>query len=356
MDRRTFLQTLLAASAATTLPACVPAGYRAAGPRRVMTVNGLIDAAEMGMTLTHEHLFANLQPYKEQVSNPVRYDPDEVVEVVLPYLARIRELGCRTLIDCTATHLGRNPALIKRLSDASGLHLLTLTGNYAAAGQRFLPPYVFSDSAEALAARWIDEWHHGIEGTGIRPGLIKIAFDGGPLPPVEQKLIRAAAVAHRETGLVIGAHTGAWGDVTAGANAESAFAQLDQLEDAGVAPSAWIWMHAHNEPDFPQLVRAAQRGAWVSLDGFRPDSVVDYVNMVTRMRDEGLLHRVLVSQDAGWYTAGEPRGGDFNPFHPVFTSFIPALKEAGFTDAGIGTLFIDNPAEAFSIRVRSPAS
>jgi phosphotriesterase-related protein len=75
--------------------------------------------------------------------------------------------------------------------------------------------------------------------------------------------------------------------------------------------------------------------------------------MVTRLRDEGLLHRVLVSQDAGWYTVGEPRGGTFRSFDTVFTAFIPALRENGFGTEEIDLLLIDNPARAFSIGVRS---
>jgi len=318
-----------------------------------MTVTGPIPASAMCTTLTHEHLFANLQPYEEWARAPHSYDRDEVVEVVLPQLTRVRQLGCKTLIDCTATHLGRDPVLIKRLSQASGLQMLTVTGNYAAAEGRFLPPYVFSESVDALARRWIDEWNDGIEGTGIRPGLIKIGLDGGPLTDIEQKLIRASAMTHRATGLTIGAHTGPWREVRPGYNATSAFEQLAQLQAAGVDPSAWVWMHAQNEKSAAQRVRAARRGAWVSFDGFRPESVDDYVDMVTHMRDEGLLHRVLISQDAGWYRAGEPRGGAFNPFHPLFTSFVPALRRSGLDATEIQTLLIDNPAAAFAVRVRA---
>jgi phosphotriesterase-related protein len=218
-----------------------------------------------------------------------------------------------------------------------------VTGNYAAFDARFLPSYVLTDSVDALARRWIDESRNGIDGTGVRPGFIKLGFNGGPLTGAEQKLIRAAAIAHRETGLTIGAHTGP---------AVAAFEQLSILESAGVHPSAWIWIHAQKEEDSSQHLRAARRGAWVSFDGVGPDSVAAHVKMVTRMRDEGHLHRVLVSHDAGWYHVGEPRGGSFRPFDTVFTTFIPAVRAVGFTDSDIDTLFVNNPANAFSIAVR----
>lgn len=158
--------------------------------------------------------------------------------------------------------------------------MLTVTGNYGAACEQFLPEHVHSDSVEALAGRWIREWEYCIGDTGIRPGLIKIAFGSGSLTDIEEKLSRAAAITHRETGLVIGVHTGVWDDVTPGENATSAFQQLEILEKAGIDPSAWIWIHAHNEPDIPKYLRAAQRGAWISLDGFRPNDVENYIRMV----------------------------------------------------------------------------
>jgi len=309
-----------------------------------MTVRGPIRSSQMGITLSHEHVLANFQPLAEREKQPWTYDRDEVVKVVRPYLEQVRQHGCRTFVDCTAVALGRDPRLLKRLSQETGLHILTVTGNYAAVDAHFLPPYVFTDSVDALAQRWIGEARNGIEGTGIRPGLIKLGFNGGPLTDAEQKLIRAAAIAHQQTGLTIGAHTGP---------AVSAFEQLSILEATGTHPSAWIWIHAQNEKDPAQHIKAARRGAWVSFDGVSPASLATHVELVTRMKNENLLHRVLVSQDAAWYHVGEPHGGAFRSFETVFTAFIPAIRAAGFTDADIRTLFIDNPANAFSISVRS---
>src|SRR5258708_38179741 len=85
--------------------------------------------------------------------------------------------------------------------------MLTVTGNYAAFDARFLPPYVFTDSDDALAQRWIEEARNGIEDTGIRPGLIKLGFNGGPFTRPEQKLIRAAAGAPHPTDPALGGHS-----------------------------------------------------------------------------------------------------------------------------------------------------
>lgn len=312
--------------------------------RTVMTVRGPIRPAQMGTTLSHEHVLANFQALAEREKQPWTYDQDEVVKVVLPFLEQIKKLGCRTFIDCTAVALGRDPRLLRRLSEKTGLHIVTVTGNYAAVNAQFLPPHVFTDSIDALAQRWIREAKNGIDGTNIRPGLIKLGFNGGPLTETEQKLIHAASIAHQQTGLTIGAHTGP---------AVSAFAQLSMLEKTGVHPSAWIWIHAQNEPETSQHIKAARIGAWVSFDGVSPATLAKHVELVKSMRNEGLLHRVLVSQDAGWYHVGQPHGGAFRTYATVFTEFIPAIRAAGFTEADVRTLFIDNPAKAFSISVRT---
>lgn len=340
MHRRGFLRSIIGVAAAPLLPA--PASAQTAP--RIMTVRGWADAADMGVTLPHEHALANFQPYAEWAVRPHPYDRDEVVGIVLPRLRRLRALGCRTFVDATAAWLGRDPALLRRLSEESGLHILTVTGNYAVADTH-LPPWVYTLPPEGLAERWIAEWTDGIDGTGIRPGLMKLGFNGGPLSPVEQKLIRAAAIAHRRTGLVIGAHTGP---------AVSAFEQLAVLDKAGIHPSAWIWIHAQNEKDPARHIEAARRGAWIEFDGIDPQTLGRHVDLVVAMREAGLLDRVLVSQDAGWYTVGEPRGGtSFRSYETVFTDFIPALRAKGFTTADIDTLLVRNPARAFAVSVRA---
>jgi phosphotriesterase-related protein len=341
MNRRDFLQAVSAVSTAALAGCAARPSSRA---RQVMTVRGPIDAADMGFTLTHEHILASFQTYQEWARAPLSYQPSDVEQRMLPYLARLAALGCRTFVDATAVGLGRDAALLKRMSELSGLNILTVTGNYAAIEHRYLPPYVYSDSEEALAARWIGEFRNGIGDTGVKPGFIKLGFNGGPLSAVERKLIRAGGIAHRETGLTIGAHTGP---------AIAAFEELAELDSLGVHPSAWIWIHAQNEKDPAKHEAAARRGAWISLDGVSPKSVDEHVTAITYLRDKNLLDRVLVSQDAGWYSVGQPNGGEPRGYDTVFTALLPALRQRGFTQAELDLIFVRNPAEAFSLGVRT---
>ena len=308
----------------------------------VVTVTGAVPADRLGTTLPHEHVLVDFIG-ADQVS-PDRYNPDEVVPVVLPHLQRLRELGCRTLVECTPAWLGRDPLLLKRLADASDLQILTNTGYYGAGMGKFLPAHAREETADQLAARWLAEWRDGIDGTGILPGFIKIGMDAGPLTEVNRKLIQAAARTHKESGLTMAAHTG---DGTA------ALEQLQVLKAEGVSPEAWIWVHAQIEQNMDVHVQAAKQGAWVEFDGVSPDSLDRHVELVQNMQRHDLLHRVLFSHDAGWYAVGEPGGGKFRPYDTLFTMFLPRLREAGFRDEEVRQLTVDNPASAFAVRVRT---
>jgi phosphotriesterase-related protein len=341
MNRRDFLQSVTAASAAALVGCATRPAPGAA--RQVMTVRGPVDAADMGFTLTHEHILASFQTWEEWSRAPLYYDRQEVEQRMLPYLARIAALGCKTFVDATAVGLGRDAALLRRMSELSGLNILTTTGNYAAIEHKYLPPYVYTDSEQALADRWIAEYRDGIGDTGVKPGFIKLGFNGGPLSAAERKLIRAGAIAHRATGLTIGAHTGP---------SIAALEELAELDRLGVHPSAWIWIHAQNEKDPARHIEAARSGAWISLDGVSLESVAEHVEAISRLRNQGLLERVLVSQDAGWYSVGQPNGGQPRAYDTVFTELIPALRQRGYTQLELDTLFVHNPAEAFAIRVR----
>lgn len=336
-SRRAWLAGCLGLWAGGVTSGCLgatPQADRTARP--VHTVTGAVEASALGLTLMHEHLLVDFIGAADV--HPSRYDADDVFRRVLPHLVSLKARGAATLVECTPAYLGRDPRLLRRLSEASGLQILTNTGYYGANQDRHLPPHAFTETAEALAGRWIREWEDGIDGTGIKPAFMKIGVDAGPLSAVDAKLVRAAAITHRTTGLPIAAHTG---------NGTAALEQLDLLEAAGVRLSSFIWVHAQSEQDTSLHARAAARGAWVSFDGISDTSTDRHVALVRQMMAAGHLDRVLVSHDAGWYRVGEPYGGHFRPFDTLFTRFIPALRAAGATDADVTQLLMVNPRRVF---------
>lgn len=309
-------------------------------PSQFTTVTGQAGRG-LGITLPHEHVLVDFIG-ADQVSLD-RYNPDEAFVKVLPYLRKLRQQGCQTLIECTPAYLGRDPVLLQRLSEASGLTILTNTGYYGAVQGKYLPPHAYTETAGQLAVRWVQEWEQGIADTNIRPGFIKISVDAGPLSEINQKLVHAAALTHLKTGLTIASHTG---------NGEAALAQLKLLKENGIAGNAFIWVHAQNEKNLELHLQAAHLGAWIEFDGISPNSITEYVAYLQQMKTAGLLKQVLISQDAGWYHVGEPKGGDFRDYETVFTTFLPALKNAGFTKSEIKLLTETNPARAFAASVK----
>ena len=96
-------------------------------------------------------------------------------------------------------------------------------------------------------------------------------------------------------------------------------------------------------------IRAAKMGVWISLDDFGGD-IDYYVDALTKMKENGLLQKVLLSHDAGWYRPEETNGGHFRGFTAIFKILIPQLKEKGFSAAEIEQLLIKNPSEALKIK------
>ena len=167
----------------------------------VQTVNGPVPAARLGLTLMHEHVLVDFSG-ADQVG-PHRYDANHAFTTVLPHLLQAGKNGCSTLVECTPAYLGRDVTLLRRLSEASGLHILSNTGYYGAAKDKHLPRHAFTETADQLAARWTREFERGIDSTPIKPAFMKIGVDEAPLSDVDRKLVRAAAMTSRSTGLPI---------------------------------------------------------------------------------------------------------------------------------------------------------
>ncbi len=306
-----------------------------------MTVRGLVAPEALGVTLPHEHILVDFVDAGKASRD--RYDPNDAFDVVLPYLREARGLGCQTLIECTPAYLGRDPLLLKRLSEASDVHILTNTGYYGARNDQHVPAHAFEESAETLADRWTREWEYGIDETGVRPGFIKIGVDKGSLSEIDAKLVRAAALTHLQTGLTIYAHTG---------YAVPAREEIAILREEGVHPSAWVWTHAQHETDNDAHEEIARAGGWIAFDGCREKSRARHLAHLLAMQERGLLDHVHLSHDAGWYRPGEPGGGKFTPYGLIFESFLDQMREAGFTEEEIELVMVKNPAKALMIGVR----
>jgi phosphotriesterase-related protein len=276
--------------------------------------------------LVHEHVLVDFIG-ADQI-RPGRYDRDEVFRIALPKLEEVKRAGCQRLLECTPNFLGRDPELLARLSDAVGLEIWSNTGLYGAGAHKFVPAFARSETAAQLARRWIAETREA-----WRPRFIKTGVNRGPLDEMDRKLIRAAAITSRETGLTIASHTG---------DGAAAVEQLEIVTAERVHPAKFVWVHAQNERDHNLHEKVARAGAWVEFDGIGPKTIEFHLECVRFLTAKGLLNRTLISQDSGWYHVGEPGGGAFHGYTYLYTDFLPRLEPAQ-----ISVLMWKNPHAAF---------
>lgn len=305
---------------------------------QIYTVEGTIKPAQLGFCLTHEHVMSN---FGGEMALDPGYDQEKLVAQVLPYLKKIKSLGADTIVDCTTAYFGRDVKTLQKLAGQSGVQIMTNTGYYAAADDRYVPEHAYQEDAETIANRWLDEWQNGIQGTGVYPGFIKVAVDGGSMSDIDEKLFRAAAKTHRTSGLTIACHTGD--------NPEAARRELEILAEEDVSPSAWIWTHANQSESVQPLLDAAQAGGWISLDGVRENSIDHHLSLLKDLKKAGYLEQVLLSHDGNSF----PRGGAIRPYEAIFKTFIPRLRKEGFSQKEIRQLTVLNPRQAFTVNIRT---
>ncbi|MBI4909338.1 MAG: phosphotriesterase [Acidobacteria bacterium] len=288
-------------------------------------------AAPEPSILVHEHVLVDF--IGADKIGPGRYDPDVVFRLVKPKLDEVAKLGCRRFQECTPNFIGRDAKLLARLQDATGIEIWTNTGLYAARNHVFLPSYARMESAAQLAKRWVEEHRKGVD--GMKPRFIKIGVNRGPLAELDKKIVRAAALASKETGLTFASHTG---------NGIAATEQLEIVLSEKLAPAKFVWVHADGEKDHSFHRQIAEAGAWVEFDHVGPSSEALrwHLECVQFMEKNKLLGRTLVSQDAGYYKPGEPNGGAFKDYSHIYTKFVPQLSAATTK-----TLLWENPRAAF---------
>ena len=305
---------------------------------QINTVQGPINVSELGLSLTHEHIMSN---YGKELSQASDYDSIKLLNQVIPYLKKLKSLGVNSIFDCTTEYFGRRIDLLKMISDSTEIQIITNTGFYGAANDRYIPEFAYKASAKSISEIWIDEFENGIQGTEIRPGFIKLAFDDGKPPSdIDKKLFEAGILTHISTGLTLAVHTGK--------NSEALRLQIQLLRDYDVHPSAWIWTHANKVSDDKILIDLAAKGAWISLDGVNESNSYEYMKRIKLFKQNDLLHKILLSHDGN----GFPSGGKIRDFEAIFESLIPEMLTNGFTNDNIHQILVRNPQEAFQIRRR----
>lgn len=298
-----------------------------------MTVCGEVPATELGVVLPHEHLFSDL--LREYRSSGILDDePLAVAE-----LERYAAAGGGTLVDLTTVEIGRDPAALRRVSEATGVHVVMGCGHYR---DPYLDRAWFDrTSVDEIAAGLVEEIEHGVGPEGIRPGVIgEIGCDQAHLSAAEERSFRAAARAHLATGLTVSTHA---------ARKPVGLAQLAVLEHEGVDPRRVVIGHCDTVPLPAYHLELARRGCFVQLDGLGSDGAYyeeRTLGYVVALAEAGHLEQVLLSHDNFLPKHLHAHGG--TGYDHLLVSVVPALRALGFGEGEVHTLLVDNPRRALT--------
>jgi predicted metal-dependent phosphotriesterase family hydrolase len=298
----------------------------------VTTVLGPVAAEDLGVTLPHEHVFIDL--VREYRGDGLLNDHALAVEELAAFVAA----GGATLVDCTSVGLSRDPLALREVARTTGLNIVMGCGYYR---DPYLPEELDRLTVDAVADLIVRDIEEGADGTDVRAGIIgEIGSDRRHLSALEERSFRAAARAHRRTGLTITTHAARW---------PVGLPQLDLLAEEGVDPGRVVVGHCDMVPDSGYHLEVARRGAFVQFDTVHGESDYDTrcrLEWIRALADHGFLARVLLSQDVCLRSDLATLGGPGYAY--VATVFTDHLRAAGFTDADVHGLLVDNPRRALT--------
>ncbi|ASG42451.1 phosphotriesterase-related protein [Citrobacter freundii] len=285
-----------------------------------------------GYTWVHEHLHIDLSGFKNNLD--CRLDQ---YDLICQEMKDLRALGVSNIIEMTNRYMGRNPQFMLDLMRDTGINVVACTGYYQDA---FFPEHVAARSVEQLAQEMVDEIVIGIDGTELKAGIIaEIGSSEGVITPLEEKVFIAAARAHIETGRPISTHT---------SFSTMGVEQLVLLQAHGVDLSRVTVGHCDLKDNLDNILRMIELGGYVQFDtigknNYYPDE--KRIAMLHAIRDRGLLSHVMLSMDITRRSHLKANGG--NGYDYLLTTFIPQLRQSGFSQADVDMMLRDNPSKFF---------
>lgn len=305
----------------------------------VNTATGPIDAAALGVTLSHEHVTVVYGSGLRE-AYPFLFDWEATREKATRHLAEAKAGGIDTIIDLTTPDLGRDVELFARVSRDSGINIVVATGTWRD------PPRLFWDADPSfIASIYIHEIEHGIGTTGIKPGAIKVANDAEGVTAVGERILRGAARASKATGVPISTHH--WAPLEVGKR------QVEIFKEEGVPMHQVCIGHSADTTDVAYLESLLDSGCYLSMDRYpgaagRPNWEQRNATVLALVQ-RGYAGRIMLGHDYG--VRPVIHGITHNPdpdTHPtrylfVLTTAIPALKAAGVTDEQVRTMMVDVP-------------
>ena len=279
----------------------------------VNTVRGPIDSRRLGSTLMHEHVFV-LSPEIEKTS--AEWDEERARALAVTRLQELKEHGIDTIVDLTVIGLGRNMARIAAVADqVPDINIVAATGVYTYNEVpmyfHFRGPGALLGGPEPMTELFVREIQEGIGDTGVRAAILKCATDRPGITPGVERVLRAVAQAHRQTGVPITTHTPTppqpWG-----------LEQQRIFVEEGVDLSKVVIGHSGGTLDTGYHETLIDNGSFLGFDHFGIATIplADRVESVRVLCERGHAGRIVLSHDAmchcDWFPpamAGRGRNG-----------------------------------------------
>lgn len=323
--------------------------------KTVETVRGPISVDALGKTLIHEHFIFGYPGYQGDVTlGP--YKEEEALEYAIGVARLMMSHGVQTVVDPTPNECGRDPLFLKKVSEATGINIICSTGYYYEG--EGAPPYFKLRQELGTAEQDIYEMFkveitEGIGGTGIKPGVIKLASSKDQISDYEMMFFRAAAKIQQETGIVLLTHTQ---EGTMGPE------QAKLLIELRADPKKIIIGHmcGNTDPSYHKAVM--DQGVKIGLDRFGLQGMVgalfdhERVETLVSLLEAGYENQILLAHDSVNVWLGRPPVmneqvmsilGNWHPGH-LFENIIPQLRQRGVTERQIEKMFGDNAKALFA--------
>ena len=308
------------------------------GPRAIETL-GVVDA--------HDHLLMESAGMPGQGFT----DPARSIEEVLDG----RGTGIGTIVEMTPIGLGRDPAGLRAIAEATGVAIIGASGyhrdTHYPAGH-----WVHEATVETLADRIVTDLRDGMHPAdwadpglpldAARAGAIKGGASYHHISRSERRRLEAIAGASAATGAAILVHSEI---------GTAAHEIVDLLESAGAHASRMALAHLDRNPDWELHAEIAARGVTLEYDTigrtkYHPDSVV--LDLVAAVAAAGHLDRIVLGLDLGarsYFRAYEGGPG----LRYLMTAFAPRLRRR-LGDEATARILVANPARFYAMPGAGP--
>ncbi|WP_312888039.1 phosphotriesterase family protein [Nonomuraea rhodomycinica] len=314
------------------------------------TVRGPV--ADLGATLMHEHVFG-LSP--EILWNwpdiPEGWDPEMRAREAAAKLDAAKAEGIDTIVDLTVVGLGRYLPAVQRVAELTDVHIVAATGLYT---YDALPPYfgnrgpgTLFGGPDRLAEFFVRDITEGIGRTGVKAAILKCATDRPGMTRNCERVFRAVAEAHLETGVPITTHSHS--------ASRGGLEQQRLLASLGVDLGRVVIGHAGDSTDVAYLEELVANGSYLGMDRFGIGTISpfeDRVAVVTAMCERGHAGRMVLGHDSYCFNdrfdadVVRERHPDYHLLH-VSRDVLPELRKRGVTEEQIRQMLVDNPRRIF---------